>query len=134
VLEALDNTRVRLKVALSYFVEPNPSFATNLDPARYQSFGLRFDLKRSRETIGNFNRRNNAEGYDKDARARSMKRTTAGYLAKSRSPRVRCMSTSGRALLSNLPPAMLYMSIRSQDGGESANRSEDMTKRRATRL
>lgn len=67
VLEQLDNTRVRLKVALSYFVEPNPSFATNLDPARYQSFGLRFDLKRSRETLGNFNRRNNAEGYDRNA-------------------------------------------------------------------
>ena len=67
ILEQLDNTRVRLKVTLSYFVEPNPSFATRLDPARYQSFGLRFDLKRSRETLGNFNRRNNAEGFDRDA-------------------------------------------------------------------
>lgn len=79
VLEGLDNTRVRLKVTLSYFVEPNPSFATNLDPARYQSFGLRFDLKRSRETIGNFNRRNNAEGYDKDA-PRAVNETNDGWL------------------------------------------------------
>jgi len=79
ILEALDNTRVRLKVTLSYFVEPNPSFATNLDPARYQSFGLRFDLKRSRETIGNFNRRNNAEGYDKDA-PRAVNEANDGWL------------------------------------------------------
>lgn len=61
MLEELDNTLVRLKVTLSYFVEPNPSFASAIDPARYQSFGLRFDLKRSRETITNFHRRNNAE-------------------------------------------------------------------------
>ncbi|MBD3729290.1 MAG: S8 family peptidase [Sphingomonadales bacterium] len=61
VLEDLDNTRVRLKVTLSYFIEPNPSFASAIDPARYQSFGLRFDLKRSRETAARFHRRNNAE-------------------------------------------------------------------------
>lgn len=67
MLEELDNARVRLKVTLSYFVEPNPSFATAHDPARYQSFGLRFDLKRSLETTANFNRRNNAFGHAKDA-------------------------------------------------------------------
>lgn len=61
LLEELDNTLVRLKVTLSYFIEPNPSFSSAMDPARYQSFGLRFDLKRSRETIANFHRRNNAE-------------------------------------------------------------------------
>lgn len=64
MLEQLDNTRVRLKVTLSYFVEPNPSFASAIDPARYQSFGLRFDLKRSRETAANFHKRNNKEMAD----------------------------------------------------------------------
>lgn len=64
MLEKLDNTRVRLKVTLSYFVEPNPSFASAIDPARYQSFGLRFDLKRSRETAANFHKRNNKEMAD----------------------------------------------------------------------
>lgn len=64
MLEDLDNTRVRLKVTLSYFVEPNPSFASAIDPARYQSFGLRFDLKRSRETAANFHKRNNKEMAD----------------------------------------------------------------------
>ncbi|TKV43473.1 MULTISPECIES: S8 family peptidase [Sphingobium] len=66
ILEDLDNLRVRLKVTLSYFIEPNPSFATAIDPARYQSFGLRFDLKRSRETTANFLRRNNAEGREEN--------------------------------------------------------------------
>jgi|TARA_R100001244_G_scaffold125742_1_gene95906 hypothetical protein len=60
VLEELGNTAVKLKVTLSYFIEPNPSFASVIDPARYQSFGLRFDLKRSRESSADFHRRNNA--------------------------------------------------------------------------
>lgn len=64
MLEELDNTRVRLKVTLSYFVEPNPSFASAIDPARYQSFGLRFDLKRARESATNFHKRNNKEMAD----------------------------------------------------------------------
>lgn len=61
VLEDLGDQPVRLKVTLSYFVEPNPSFASAIDPARYQSFGLRFDLKRARETDGNFLRRVNKD-------------------------------------------------------------------------
>ncbi|MCO6388720.1 S8 family peptidase [Aliihoeflea sp. 40Bstr573] len=64
VLESLGNERIRLKVTLSYFVEPNPSFASAIDPARYQSFGLRFDLKRARETERNFMRRVNKDDRD----------------------------------------------------------------------
>lgn len=66
ILEDLGNLKVRLKITLSYFIEPNPSFASALDPARYQSFGLRFDLKRPRETAANFHRRNNAEDRQKN--------------------------------------------------------------------
>ncbi|MFC4726444.1 S8 family peptidase [Glycocaulis abyssi] len=43
-----------LKIALSYFVEPNPGKSAAIDPSNYQSFGLRFDLKRSSETVGQF--------------------------------------------------------------------------------
>lgn len=64
VLESLGNERIRLKVTLSYFVEPDPSFASAIDPARYQSFGLRFDLKRARETERNFMRRVNKDDRD----------------------------------------------------------------------
>ncbi|MCB1471174.1 MAG: S8 family peptidase [Rhizobiaceae bacterium] len=64
-LEQLENCLVRLKVTLSYFVEPYPLKGSMLDPARYRSFGLRFDLKRQRETVAEFKRRRNAEMGDK---------------------------------------------------------------------
>ena len=61
VLQQLGETEVRLKVTLSYFVEPNPGYASAVDPMRYQSFGLRFDLKRPGETTTNFMKRRNLE-------------------------------------------------------------------------
>lgn len=60
VLEELENSPVKLKVTLSYFVEPYPLAGSMLDPARYRSYGLRFDLKRKRETEAIFQRRRNA--------------------------------------------------------------------------
>lgn len=53
VLENLD-ANVRLKVTLSYFIEPNPGVSSVIDPQRYQSHGLRFDLRRRSETITQF--------------------------------------------------------------------------------
>lgn len=64
-LEQLHNCPVRLKITLSYFVEPYPLKGSMLDPARYRSFGLRFDLKRPMETEGRFQRRRNAAMGDK---------------------------------------------------------------------
>lgn len=60
VLEDLDNEIVRLKVALSYFVEPNPSGGGLVDPRRYQSYGLRFDLRRSSEALSDYYGHTNA--------------------------------------------------------------------------
>ena len=59
VLEQLNNEIIDLKITLSYFVDPNPGFAANVDPQRYQSFGLRFDLRRKGETIPRFKQRVN---------------------------------------------------------------------------
>jgi hypothetical protein len=50
-----------VKVTLSYFTEPNPGRAAAIDPQKYQSFGLRFDLKRSEETEIQFRTGINAE-------------------------------------------------------------------------
>lgn len=61
MLEVLDNRRLRLKVALSYFIEPNPSFDARIDPSRYRSHGLRFDLKRRGEGLRDFQSHTNAE-------------------------------------------------------------------------
>lgn len=59
VLEQLGNELVSLKITLSYFVDPSPGFSANVDPLRYQSFGLRFDLRRRGETVTNFKKRVN---------------------------------------------------------------------------
>jgi hypothetical protein len=52
--------QVRLRVTLSYFVEPNPSADAPLSPGRYRSAGLRFDLRRRNETQNQFEARINA--------------------------------------------------------------------------
>lgn len=49
-LEELGEEEVALKVTLSYFIEPSPNWDASLAPQRYQSFGLRFDLKRALES------------------------------------------------------------------------------------
>jgi len=60
MLEELENEPVELKVTLSYFIDPNPGLSANVDPQRYQSHGLRFDLRRKTETLDVFKRRVNA--------------------------------------------------------------------------
>ena len=47
--EQIYNQTVRLKVTLSYYIEPNPGAAGTRYARTYQSFGLRFDLKRRDE-------------------------------------------------------------------------------------
>jgi hypothetical protein len=59
MLEALENQIVELKVTLSYFIEPNPGLAANVDAQRYQSHGLRFDHQRRNETVARFKQRVN---------------------------------------------------------------------------
>jgi hypothetical protein len=51
---------VQLKITLSYFIDPNPGLSANVDPQRYQSHGLRFDLQRKNETERQFKERVNA--------------------------------------------------------------------------
>lgn len=67
-LEQLAEKRVALKVTLSYFIEPNPNWDAALVPQRYQSFGLRFDLKRSTETEQEFYERINEMERDGSSR------------------------------------------------------------------
>ena len=60
MLERLENEVIELKITLSYFIDPSPGLSANVDPQRYQSFGLRFDLRRKGETIDQFKQRVNA--------------------------------------------------------------------------
>jgi hypothetical protein len=60
MLEQLENEPVELKVTLSYFIDPNPGLSANVDPQRYQSYGLRFDHQRRNESVARFKARVNA--------------------------------------------------------------------------
>ncbi|ALN83911.1 subtilase family protein [Lysobacter capsici] len=59
-LGALGEQQVRMRVTLSYFVEPNPSARGIRSRYRYESHGLRFDVKRPLESDRDFLVRINA--------------------------------------------------------------------------
>lgn len=59
-LEALGETQVAMRVTLSYFVEPNPSRRYFRSRYRYESHGLRFEVKRPLESESAFRSRINA--------------------------------------------------------------------------
>jgi hypothetical protein len=58
-LEALGETEVEMRVTLSYFIEPNPAERGIKGRYRYESHGLRFDVKRPLETENDFRARIN---------------------------------------------------------------------------
>jgi len=64
-LEDLGDTQVELRATLSYFIEPNPSERGN-SRYRYQSHGLRFDVKRPYESVDEFRGRINAAARDEE--------------------------------------------------------------------
>ena len=58
-LESLGSTQVRLRVTLSYFIEPTPSNRGWNGRYAYPSYGLRFSSKRQDESLGKFRERIN---------------------------------------------------------------------------
>jgi hypothetical protein len=65
-LEELGETAVRLRVTLSYFIEPNPGRRGWRRRHRYASHGLRFELKYPTETVDEFRKRLNQRALDED--------------------------------------------------------------------
>ena len=63
-LEELGTTQVEMRVTLSYFIEPNPSRRGVRSRYRYESHGLRFDVKRPLESIDAFRGRISAAARD----------------------------------------------------------------------
>jgi hypothetical protein len=59
VLAELGHTEVQMRVALSYFVEPNPARRGWSQRYRYASHGLRFEVRRPTETNDEFRKRIN---------------------------------------------------------------------------
>ena len=64
-LEDLGDTQIELRVTLSYFIEPNPS-ERGRSRYRYESHGLRFDVKRPYESVEEFRGRINAAARDEE--------------------------------------------------------------------
>ncbi len=65
-LEELGGAVVRLRITLSYFVEPNPSRRGWKRRYRYASHGLRFDVKLPTEDIDTFRKRLNKRALEGD--------------------------------------------------------------------
>jgi hypothetical protein len=65
-LESLGEKRVEMRVTLSYFIEPNPSARDFRSRYRYESHGLRFDVKRPYESEDVFRSRINAAARDEE--------------------------------------------------------------------
>ncbi|HML92940.1 S8 family peptidase [Methyloceanibacter sp.] len=69
ILRDLGNAPVIMGVTLSYFVEPSPGDRGWASKYGYQSFGLRFAVKRARETVKAFEDRINRHHRDEDYEA-----------------------------------------------------------------
>lgn len=65
-LEALGEAQVEMRVTLSYFIEPNPSARGVRSRYRYESHGLRFDVKRQHESEDDFRARINAAARNEE--------------------------------------------------------------------
>lgn len=66
VLQALGETKVKLKVTLSYFIEPGPGEIGWKNRYRYPSAGLRFDVINSNESLEEFEKRVNYKMREED--------------------------------------------------------------------
>lgn len=66
VLAELHAANVRLRVTLSYFIEPNPARLGWKRRHRYASHALRFDVKTANESIAEFRKRLNKRALDED--------------------------------------------------------------------
>jgi Subtilase family len=67
MLQELDGIELSMRVTLSYFIEPSPGRRAWTRRHRYQSFGLRFDVKRPEEDLLGFRRRLTRDAWEEDA-------------------------------------------------------------------
>jgi hypothetical protein len=66
VLQQLGGTTVRLRVTLSYFIEPNPARRGWRGRYQYASHGLRFEVKQPTESISDFRKRLNSYALEEE--------------------------------------------------------------------
>ena len=68
VLTELGDAQVEMRVALSYFIEPNPARRGWVSRFRYASHGLRFDVRRPTESTNGFRKRLNRRARAEEER------------------------------------------------------------------
>lgn len=61
LLEQMDAETVKMKITLSYYIEPSPGFKSSYNKYRYASSALAFDVKTSLESREQFIARNNKD-------------------------------------------------------------------------
>jgi len=66
VLQELGNVELSMRVTLSYFIEPSPGRRGWTNKHRYQSHGLRFEVKHPLETETAFHKRISRAAWDED--------------------------------------------------------------------
>lgn len=84
VLASLGPANVRLRVTLSYFVEPNPGRRGWLSKHRYQSHGLRFEVKQPLEDLDTFRKRLNKAALEEEEGRPSSSESGNWYLGQAR--------------------------------------------------
>ena len=78
-LERLREAQVEMRVTLSYFIEPNPGERGWQRKHSYASHGLRFSVKRSLETLGDFRKRINKEAREAEENSTSTTSNDNGW-------------------------------------------------------
>ena len=66
MLRELEDAELRMRVTLSYFIEPSPGRKGWERKHRYQSHGLRFDVKRPQENMTQFQQRISRDAWEED--------------------------------------------------------------------
>ena len=79
VLASLGSTNVRVRVTLSYFIEPNPGRRGWQSKHRYQSHGLRFNIKSPTESFDEFHKRLNKIARDEKSSSPSTRGNTPDW-------------------------------------------------------
>lgn len=73
VLEDLGETAIRMRVTLSYFIEPNPPRRGYVARYQYASHGLRFSVRRPQETPERMRRRLSRTYWEEDAEGKRIR-------------------------------------------------------------
>lgn len=120
VLQSLGEQPVRLRVTLSYFIEPNPGRRGWTKRHRYASHGLRFDVKGPTESLDEFRKRLNQQALEEDEDKPKADGPDGWYPAPRPATTVPCTQTTCRVSLPISPSVAWWASISSAAGGRTS--------------